>query len=112
MEKMKKVKLVNLTPHPLTLLDEDNNIILKLESQGAIRLSSTIERVGEVNNIPLTQTVFGKCELPPKIENVFYIVSLPVAQYAKQLGREDFLIPGEVVREGSQILGMKSLAVL
>lgn len=114
MKKLENVKLINLTPHKLNLLNEKKETILELESQGSIRLSTKIETIGSVNWISLTQTVFGDTQLPKQKEDTFYIVSLPIWQYAKQQGRDDFLIPGELVRDEDRrtILWMKSLAVL
>lgn len=113
-ENIEKAKLINMTPHSLTLLDKKNDIILILESQGSIRLETTVKQTDTINGILITKTTFKKCKLPRKKKNTFYIVSLPVAQYAKQLGRDDFLIPGEVVRleDRRTILWMKSLAIL
>lgn len=113
-ENIENAKLINLTPHSLTLLDEKNNIILTLESQGVIRLETKVKQIDTINGIPITETKFKKCKLPRKKKNTFYIVSLPVAQYTKQQGRGDFLIPGEIVRtkDRKTILGMKSLAIL
>ena len=109
---MKNLK--NYTPHKVILLDSNNESILIIESEGSIRLSTTIETVGDINGIPLTKMVYWDCELPPFEKDTLYIVSLPVAQYAKNQGRNDFVIPWELVRseDRSTVIWMKSLAVL
>ena len=114
MEEIRRQEIINYTPHPATLLDEENNVLMELESQGSIRLESHTEKVWDINWIPVTKQVFGQTQLPEKVDWVVYLVSLPVAQYAKQQGRDDFVIPWEIVRseDRSTILGMRSLAVL
>ena len=111
---MENLRIINYTPHQVKLLDEENNVIMELESQGSIRLESHTEKVWDINGIPVTKQVFWETQLPEKADWVIYLVSLPVAQYAKQLGRDDFVIPWEVVRseDRSTILGMRSLAVV
>lgn len=107
-------KLVNLTPHKIVLLDDNKEVIKELESQWSIRLSTHIEQVGMIDWISITRQVFWNWALPEEKAWTKYIVSLPVAKYAKEKGREDFLIPGEVVRseDRSKIIWMKSLAVI
>jgi len=108
------MKIRNLTSHQATLLDENNNKIMELPSEGSIRLESHTEKVWEINWIPVTKQVFWETQLPEEESWVYHLVSLPVAQYAKQQGRKDFLVPGELVRseDRSTILWMKSLAVI
>jgi len=103
-----KIDLINLTGHNLNLLDENNQEYLMIPSEGIIRLEEEIEPAGSVAerlngssatvNVPLTRKSYGGTELPSKKEGVMYIVSLAVAQYAKDLGRNDFLVPSELIR--------------
>ena len=108
MTKLKKMNLVNLTGHNLNLLDENNREYLTIPSEGIIRLQEKIISAGVVAerlngssvtiNVPLTKKSYGGTELPSKKEGVLYIVSLAVAQYAKDLGRNDFVVPSDIQR--------------
>jgi len=103
-----KIDLINLTGHNLNLLDENNQEYLTIPSDGIIRLQEKIEPAGSVAerlngssvtvNVPLTKKSYGGTELPSKEEGVLYIVSLAVAQYAKEQGRNDFVVPSDIQR--------------
>ena len=105
------VRLINLTPHEVTIMGEDNHPVLTLPSESVLRLSEKRTKVGEVSKIPVFRKEFGGTELPPCREGVFYIVSLPVAQAFPE--REDFLIPDELVRdERGRVIGARAFATL
>jgi len=109
--------IVNLTPHSISIVGGP-----EIPPSGKIvRVGSTIQRIGEVEGIPLTCTTYGKPgveignrwdgELPEPQPGVWYVVSALAAQACPD--RKDFLIPNETVRnEKGQIIGCKSLAVL
>ena len=105
-----KVKIVNLTPHEVRLVDEEGNTIAVFSSEGVVRLSEHREKIAEINNIPIYKKRFGSTELPPQKEGVYYIVSLPVAQAFPH--RNDFIIPDQLVRdEKGRVIGARSFAV-
>ena len=104
-------ELRNLTGHDLNLLDSENNTVLVIPSSGIIRLEESIESAGSIQavagelndssatvEVPLTKKSYGGTNLPEKQEGVMYIVSLAVAQYAKEQGRNDFVVPSEIQR--------------
>jgi len=108
---MTERNLINLTGHDVTMLDENNNPILIIPSSGIIRLEESIVPAGSISavagelndssatvNVPLTKKSYGGTNLPEKQEGVMYVVSLAVAQYAKENGRYDFLVPSEIQR--------------
>jgi len=99
-------KIINMTPHPINILGEKEKT---LKPVGLVRLTATTERVGDVNGIPLTKTIFGEPEgLPKERDGVFYIVSQMVKSALPE--RRDLLVPAEVVRdEKGRIIGCKSL---
>ena len=114
-----ETKLINLTPHPINILDAEGNVIYTLpKAEKPLRLAQHTERVGVLNvngnvngvEIPITKTKFGGAdELPPKIEGTYYIVSLITVKANPD--REDFLFPNELVRdENGNIIGAKSLS--
>lgn len=109
-------RIVNLTPHAINLPDR------VIEPSGKIiRVSSTVEYVGELDGIRITRTTYGKPgiengsdwsgELPEQQDGVFYIVSALAAAACPD--RTDFLIPNETRRnEKGQIIGCCSLATV
>ena len=115
------VKLVNLTPHPITLFverDREGEVKVTIPPSGIIaRCQEEVEFMGVVsfevngtiNHIPvLHKSLKEVVNLPEPKEGVMYIVSLPVAQ---AVGRLDVLAIGESVRdENGRVIGAKALA--
>ena len=104
-------RIVNKTPHPVVILDEENKVIASLPSEGVIRLASTTVDAGNCAGFRLTRTVFGKPEgLPEKEAGTRYVVSQLIKSALPQ--RADLLVPAEVVRdEAGNIVGCRSLGV-
>ena len=108
--KNEKVKVINLTPHEVRLINEEGNTIAVFPSEGVVRLSEHREKIAEINNIPVYRKRFGSTELPQKKANTYYIVSLPVAQAFPE--RDDFLVPDQLVRdEKGRVIGARSFAI-
>jgi len=120
-------KIINLTPHTVTILDNDNNVMTAFPSSGNARCSQTTQKSGEieVNHlyhkdgpleitfpavIPITSTCFGEVvDLPSPSADTYYIVSRIVMTAWPD--RKDLLVPNELVRDGEgRIIGCKSLA--
>lgn len=104
--------IINLTPHAITFVVEDNKIIF--EPSGVItRVSSKTETVGSKEfygiKIPVTTTVFGEVEnLPQPKENTVFIVSSLVA--GRVPDRQDVFIPNQSIRDDKgRIIGCLSL---
>lgn len=100
------MKVFNLTPHIVNIVDEKGKFIDEFPSGGIARVTCKTEQVGEVKGrfrpIPLYRTEYGDIEgLPPYREGVCYIVSRLVATAAAQEGRStsDLLIPANLVRD-------------
>ena len=106
----------NLTPHTVTVLDEDNNIVKEFASCGIARAKQTIVPAGMVDGVPLVTTTFGEpVDLPEREEGVFLIVSLATAKAAETYGRttEDLLLTCSPVRDDAgRIIGCRSLATV
>lgn len=91
-------RIINLTPHKVVIVGEDNFPIIEYPSQGIARVSQLTEPVGTINNVPLFRVSLGDVEnLPEPQENTFYIVSRMVAEALPH--RKDLLIPTELVRD-------------
>ena len=99
----------NLTPHDVRVLNDNNEVVVVLESEGIARVASDSKVVDTLNGVPITETVFGEVTgLPPETEGTYYIVSRMVASAASD--RRDLLVPGLQVRdEQGRVVGCKSL---
>jgi len=94
-EDMVDFELVNLTPHPISLADDEGNIIETLSSKGVARVSSTSgERKSWKLPVPVRgPDVFGEViGLPGPAPGVYFIVSAMVGNAVKN--RPDVLMPG------------------
>lgn len=99
----------NMTPHNICVVDDNNEVVVALDSEGIARVSSESKVVDTLNGVPITKTVFGEVTgLPPETEGTYYIVSRMVASAASE--RRDLLVPGLQVRdEQGRVVGCKSL---
>ena len=119
-------KIINLTPHPIHLLDENNNVIRTFVSEGLVRLKANTVDVGfKIDGCKVTTTNFGEPEGLPKqsfqpamggllpnctVTAVYYIVSQLVKSALPD--RTDLLVPAEVVRDANgNIIGCKSFGI-
>ena len=114
--------IVNLTPHPVQLLDgsncsfdpkcrsyrvEGDVVVVKTFAPGDVipRCSQKEQLIGNVDGVDIFRMEFGEVEnLPDQQDGVYYIVSAMVAQARPD--RHDLLIPAHLVRnEDGRILG-------
>jgi hypothetical protein len=115
-EEVITVRLINLTPHPVNLLLEGRTITVPPEGVVARVREEILPDTGIVLDggveIPVVRKVLREVVgLPEPSEGVFFIVSLAVAQAARD--REDLLIPDDFVRdEEGRIVGARRLSRL
>ena len=112
------VEYINLTPHEITLIDDQGNVKMKIPPSGqVVRVKSEQQVNRELEDgVKIYDTVFTEIEgLPEKKEDTIYIVSTLVLQALKANGieRDDVVAPntspGQVVRdENGRIIGVKS----
>ena len=126
------MKLMNLTPHAVTILDEEDNVILELPGcDNPPRAKEKRERKGSVCHakfaaihteeiwndanyvtidIPLNKVELSEIENLPDVSlEYYYIVSRIVAEACPE--RTDLFIPDEIVRdENGRIIGCRALA--
>lgn len=114
---MKVKRILNLTPHPVSILDAKGKVIRTFPPSGQVaRLVEKEEPLAPLSiegvEIPLYRKDFGKVEnLPNAEEGTLYIVSLPVAQALPE--RTDLLIPHQLVRDNEgRVVGARALATL
>lgn len=108
----KTVRIINATPHDVNIVDESGSILcIFLKTDMCIRLSARVERTGEIDGIPISQTVFGDAEGVPDYKfGTYYIVSQLVKSALPH--RKDLLVPAEVIRDvNNNIIGCKSLGI-
>ena len=108
------MNIINLTPHAITIIGENKNLVI--EPSGIVtRIGSYTKTVGLLIaenqgpfEIPITVTKYDEVEnLPEPVNDTIYIVSAMVANAIK---RHDLYIPNENVRDDKgRIIGCKSL---
>ncbi len=122
--------ILNCTPHTVTIINPETctyvaksrsyipngsaEIIKTFEPSGIIPRCATKEtRMADIDGIRCIGIEFGAIEnLPEKKLGTFLIVSAIVAAAGRKLGRDDLLVPSEMVRdEKGNIIGCLSLAI-
>ena len=111
------MKIVNLTPHKINILDGENRSVMAVHASGQVaRCSTKRVQVGDLDGIQINKTSFGELEgLPSPETGKVYIVSMLAATAAKQQypEREDIFITDDAVRdENGRIIGCRALAQL
>jgi hypothetical protein len=114
------MKLVNLTPHPVTLITKGGPV--EVPPSGTVaRAKETRELVGPLGDedlaIPLYRISYGEPEGLPEIEqDTFYVVSSLAAQSIKSHLphiAERFVVVTDPVRdENGRIIGARALALV
>lgn len=103
--------ILNYTPHPIHICNDENQVIKTIESTGLVRLKASTVYIEHLDGVKITQTQFSEpVGLPEYNKDVFYIVSQLVKTALPN--RLDLLVPAEVVRgENGNIIGCKSLGI-
>ena len=115
---MENVKLVNKTPHQVTLVLEDGGKIVldpvmpipRVSSHNVVTATYAItDDNGVEHTITREAPVFGEVvDLPEPQEGTIYVVSMLVA--ARAVGRNDLVSPGRQLRnEAGQVIGCAGL---
>lgn len=103
--------VVNLTPHAITLMDEDDQVLVVYPPCGTLaRLVSEFDAVRAFGGVPLGALRFGQVDgLPEPQAGVLYLVSLLVKLTTPN--RPDVAIVVSEVRDGSgRIVGCRGFA--
>lgn len=105
------MNIINLTPHDINLLLEDDVIVFK--SKGIARVQQKEALDEYFNRVPIYKNKYGEVEgLPEEKDGVYYIVSFVVASALKDK-RNDLLIVTKTERnEKGQIIGCYGFARL
>jgi len=109
------MRLVNLTPHPITLISPDGEQVTVPPSGTVARVAERMESLGEVVVegvvVPVVKRSFGELEgLPEPEPGVLYVVSALVAEAAWRVGRSDVVGLADFVRdEQGRVVGARAL---
>lgn len=118
--------LVNLTPHDVTILSDNNivenktthhydvtgevTVLQTIKSEGCARVNTTETIKEDIDGIATVATEYGEIVgLPDPQNNIYYIVSAAVLIAGKAKGRTDLVVPAHVVRDGPTVLGCLAL---
>lgn len=106
--------IINLTPHEISIVNEEGNVIKVFESKGEARAAQKDVEIGMLEGIPIIETEFGEpVGLPEYNPETYYIVSAITAKAAYLSGRnmQDLLLTAKTVRnDDGQIIGCQALA--
>ena len=105
------MRIINLTPHTVNIVDADGKELRSFVSEGIARAAQTSVVVGELDGIKLVKTTFvAPVDLPEASDGVYYIVSLATATAASSHGRttNDLLLTADRVRDAEgRIVGCR-----
>ena len=105
-----QVEFINLTPHDVNLILQDESTMTIPASGSIARVGSHVEQVGTIGIIPVVKTVFDTVvtNLPDPQAGVIYLTSTLVAQAVPD--RIDVLVPADLRRdEAGRIIGCGAL---
>ena len=107
-------KIVNLTPHTINFVGQDNTIVASIPSSGVARVVQSREIVDTVvaNGItlPIARCTYGDVQgLPEPMDDTIYIVSAITAQ-AVPMRPDVFIVDDSVRDENGRIIGVRGLA--
>jgi len=112
-------KLVNLTPHGITVYHDNGNAFYLPQHGYPVRLAEERQTIGTIYttdkaygdgyDIPVNIVRYGITnDLPEPEDGTLYIVSRPVAEANR--GRNDLIVPDDIVREDGVIIGCRAFA--
>ena len=110
------MRIVNLTPHEVKIVDGGNNVVAVFPSDGVARACQHDVPAGEIESIPVIKTEFGEVSgLPEPTGGVVFIVSRITVEAAQAQGRstDDLLVTSGAVRDSQgRIVGCRAFARL
>ncbi len=102
---------INLTPHTITVLDQDSVLVKAIPPSGAVaRLEKRDGDAILVDGIPVKRPHFGEVmNLPEPQDGIFFIVSAMVRTSPGLLSRGDLVSPADFVRDSQgNIVGCRA----
>lgn len=108
METMEK-QIINLTPHTLTICDQDCNFLVEISPEGVVaRVDVQYQQEDVIGDIPVFEAKYGDITgLPSPQGDVVYVVS---GMVNARVNRDDVYSPGKLIRdEDGNPVGCKGL---
>lgn len=108
-------KIVNLTPHPINLVNEADGTVKTITPSGTIARCAMLENpFGKLDGITLQRIMPGPVEgLPAPAGNTIYLVSAIVLSAISGSGRTDVFKPDGFVRDAQgNITGCTKLSCM
>lgn len=107
-------KIVNLTPHTINFVGQDNTIIATIPSSGVARAAQRREIVDTIVangiSLPIARCTYGDVQgLPEPMDDTIYIVSAITAQ-AVPTRPDVFIVDDSVRDENGRIIGVRGIA--
>lgn len=104
------MRIVNLTPHAVTLVDVDGSEVVIQPEPTPVRLPAETYPDGEINSIPVVWEVLGDADsvLPAPQPDTVFVVARPVAERASH--RTDLVVPTNVERVNGKPVRARALA--
>ena len=108
---MSKINIVNLTPHTISLYNNDQVEVLK--SYGTARCVEERKNLDFINEIPVVKLSYGEVYgLPEEKENTIYIVSYIVLRALNNSRNDVFTVTDTVRDNDGRIIGFRALSRL
>ena len=109
--------IINLTGHDITIFNGQGNKVVLQADQPKLVVDSRRSRVGYVTEKAIKAPIIAlnrkinKNKLPPILPGTFYVVSIVAAMAYPE--RNDFLVPGRKVRDGTgKVIGCLDLRLI
>lgn len=106
--KKRIMRFVNLTPHKLTILGDDDQVVKTIDSSGVARVDVQRTQVDSIDGVPIYDSTYGDVDgLPDPQDDTMYVVSGLVASATD---RADVVSPGDLVRDDDgNVVGARGL---
>lgn len=112
-ERAYPMRIVNLTPHDINILDENDNVVNVLPGagrSGSVRATVVRKNSMQICGVPVCDRICTElCNLPAPQKNTYYVVSQMAARYVTER-RDDLLtIDTQVRDEFDRVIGCRGL---
>lgn len=108
------MRYVNLTPHAVTIINGDGDIVLTVQTSGTIaRLPEHITPAGDLDGVQVMDVILDVTDIPEPQDGVIYIGSMPLLMGLAAVGihRQDLVYPyGQIRDAAGRIIGCRSFA--
>lgn len=94
------MKIINLTPHTINIVDLQGEKVIDFPSEGIVRVATKSIKIGTFEGVPVFKTEYGEVTgLPKQKPCVLLIVSMLVKNACPD--REDLFSPSQLQRNNT-----------